>query len=375
MSSTEGHGIYGSLGVRPVINALGGQYTRLGGSILSPEVNQAMQEANRYFVDMQALLERTGEIIAGLLGAEAACVTSGCCAALALGTAACMAGSDPERMEQLPDIRGMKHEVIVQKGLRSKYDRCLTVPGGRLVEVGGASGSSAAQIEAAIGDQTTAIHYLAPSRSDGVVSLEEVVRIGKRRGIPVIVDAAGQVYPVEKMRWHATMGADLVCFGAKYFGAPNSTGVLCGRKDLVEAAMVHSFVGFENTPYRTFGRPMKLDRQEIIAVVVALRQWLTMDHQARFDSYARRVDRLQKRLGSPAHMRATPQGSPVTALQLSLDESALGKTAASIAEVLRNGDPSILVRTEANNLTVSVVTLVDGDEEVVADRLKALLCG
>jgi len=375
MANESGRRIYEELGVRPVINATGWRLTLLGGSILSPQVQQAMQEANRYYVDMKELLDKTGQIIAELLGTEAAYVTPGCCAALALGAAACMAGSDPEKMERLPDVRGMKHEVIIQRGLRSKYDRCVTVPGAKLVEVGDESGARPEQIEAAMGERTAAIHYLAPSRGDGVVPLEEVIRIGKRHHIPIIVDAAAQVYPVEDMKKYTAMGADLVCYGAKYFGAPNSTGILCGRRELVEAAALHGFIGFESSPYRTLGRPMKLDRQEIIAVVVALREWMAMDHQARFEGYERRVRAFQKELEGIPHIEVTLQGSPVTGLRIALDEQALGKTAAQIAEALREGDPSIWLHAQADTITVSVSTLMDGDELIIAEGVKRLLSG
>lgn len=374
MTNESGRRVFEELGVRPVINATGGHMTLLGGSILSPKVGQAMQEANRYYVDMKELLDRTGQIIAELLGAEAAYVTPGCCAALALGTAACMAGSDPEKMERLPDVRGIRHEVIIQKGLRYKYDRCVTVPGAKLVEVGDDSGTGPEQIEAAIGERTAAIQYLARSREkEGMVSLEEMIGIGKRHDIPIIVDAAAQVYPVENMRKYTSMGADLVCYGAKYFGAPNSTGILCGKRDLVEAAALHGFIGFESSPYRTFGRPMKLDRQEIIAVVVALREWMAMDHRARFESYERRVRELQKELEGIPNIRIAPQGSPVTGLRIALDEKALGKTAAEIADALQEGNPSIWLHSQADSITVSVVTITDGDELVIANTLKRLL--
>jgi L-seryl-tRNA(Ser) seleniumtransferase len=331
-----------------------------------------MQEANRYYVDMEELLDKSGQMIAELLGAEAAYVTPGCCAALALGTAACMAGSDPAKIERLPDARGMRHEVIIQKGQRYKYDRCVTVSGAKLVEVGDESGTGPGQIEAAIGDRTVAILYRAPSGEPGVVSLEEVIGIGKRHRIPIVVDAAGQVYPVERLTKYTAMGADLVGYGAKYFGAPNSSGVLCGRKDLVEAAALHGFIGFESTPHRAFGRPMKLDRQEIVAVVVALYEWMTMDHQARFEGYARRVRTLQQKLAGIPDIELLPEGSPVTGLRIAL-EPALGKTAAEVSAALREGDPSIWLRAQADTIAISVTTIVDGDELVIADRLKRLV--
>ena len=367
--------LYNDLGVKPVINALGGNMTLLGGSILSPKISEAMELANRYYVQMEELLDKTGEILAEYFGAEAAYVTPGCAAALALGTAACMAGLDNEKIEQLPDVTGIKHEVIVQKRLRYKYDRCLTVPGAKLVEVGDDSGTTAEQIEAAIGSNTVAITHFAPGVAAGVVPLEEVIRIGKKHGVPIIVDAAAQIYPLEIFPKYTGMGADLVCYGAKYFGAPHSAGILCGRKDLVESAKRQGFIGFEASPYRSFGRPLKLDRQEIIGVVIALQEWMAMDHEVRFASYDKRVKNLQKGFEGVANVEATPQpeSGPAQNLRLTLDETALGKTAADIANALREGNPRILVHTNANTINVSTRSIVDGDEQVIADRIKSLL--
>ena len=367
--------LYNDLGVKPVINALGGNMTLLGGSILSPKVSEAMELANRYYVQMEELLDKTGEIIAEYFGAEAAYVTPGCAAALALGAAACMAGLDNEKIEQLPDVTGIKHEVIVQKGLRYKYDRCLTVPGAKLVEVGDDSGTTAEQVEAAIGPNTVAITHLAPGVGAGVVPLEEIIRIGKKHGVPIIVDAAAQIYPLEIFTKYTGMGADLVCYGAKYFGAPHSAGILCGRKDLVESAKRQGFIGFEASPYRSFGRPLKLDRQEIIGVVIALQEWMAMDHEARFASYDRRVKNLRKEFEGVANVETTPQpeSGPAQNLRLTLDEDALGKTAADIANSLQEGNPRILVHTSGNTINISTRAIVDGDEQVIADRIKSLL--
>jgi len=375
MDSEKSLKLYNDLGVKPAINALGGNMTLLGGSIVSPKVNEAMELANRYYVQMEELLDKTGEIIAEHFGAEAAYVTPGCAAALALGAAACMAGMDNEKIEQLPDVTGIKHEIIVQKGLRYKYDRCLTVPGGKLVEVGDDSGTTAEQIEAAIGANTAAITHFAPGVREGVVSLEEAIKIGKQHGVPIIVDAAAQIYPLDDFKKYTGMGADLVCYGAKYFGAPHSTGILCGRQDLVESAKRQGFIGFEASPYRPFGRPLKLDRQEIIAVVIALQEWVAMDHEARFATYDKRVKNLQKEFEGVANVEATPQpgSGPAQNVRLSLDEDALGKTAADIAEALKEGNPRILVHTSANTINISTRTIVDGDEKVIADRIKSLL--
>src|SRR5262245_51156156 len=160
MSDDKARQIYEELGVRPLINA-GGNKTILGGSRVSPTVQAAVDMANRHYVEMKELLARSGEIIAGMVGSEAAMVTSGCAAAMALGVAACMSGSDPEKVERLPDTTGMKHEFLIQACQRYKYDRALTIFGGKLVEVGDEHGATAEQLRAAITDKTAGIHYLA----------------------------------------------------------------------------------------------------------------------------------------------------------------------------------------------------------------------
>jgi len=356
--------IYGELGVRKVVNAMG-HMTMLGGSMLSSKVLEAMQEANRSYVDMVELQRRAGEIVAELIGAEAAHITSGASAALALGTAACMVEGDREKIRRLPDTTGAKNEVIIQKAQRYKYDRCVTVPGAKRIEVG----DTAAQVEAAIGPDTANILYVAPGGGPGIVPLEDVIRAGKANGIPVLVDAASQVYPPQDMGKYLAMGADLVCFGAKYFHAPNSTGVLCGRRDLVEGAALQGFVSFEANDAQSFARPMKVDRQEVVSVVVALQEWMRMDHTARFEEYERRARELAQHLEGIPGMSVTPMSQGV---QVMLDESALGKTTAQIEQELKAGDPSIWMHAQGDTIVFSTVTLVDGDEQIIADRLKTL---
>ena len=189
--------IYEELGLRPVINCSGFHLTVLGGSILSPKVLQVMEDSNRYFVDMKEMLQKSGQIIAGIVGAEAALVTTGCSSAMMLGIAACMAGKDPEKAARLPDATGMKNEIIIQSGQRYKYDRTLTFTGAKLVEVGDQDGTSPGEIEEAINEQTVALHFVASGNQEGIVPIEEVIRIGKKYNVPVLVDAAGQVYPVD----------------------------------------------------------------------------------------------------------------------------------------------------------------------------------
>lgn len=364
--------IFEEIGVKPVINANGNQ-TILGGSQLSPRVRAAMEEANRYYVDMRELLERSGQIIARLLDAEAAYVTPGCAAALALGTAACIAGQDLDKMGQLPDTIGLKNQVLLQASSRYKYDRCPTVVGAKLVEYGTAAGATAEDLDAAIGDRTASVLYVGLKRDEpGILPLATIVEVAHRRGVPVLVDAAGEVFPLAYMKSYPASGADLVCYGSKYFGGPNSAGVLCGKKDLVDAAAMQGFIGFETTGSRSFGRPLKLDRQEIMAVVVALQEWMSLDHDARVRGYGRMAQAIAERLrgvpGIRVASRETPNGN--TRVDVEIEPRPSGVTATSIAAALWSGNPAIRVGTHANTIILQLHTVTPGDELVIASRLR-----
>jgi len=375
MSTSKERQIYEDLDLVPVINASGYQ-TIIGGSRVSSEVQAAMETANHYFVEMKPLLQKTGVIIADILGAEAALVTPGCAAALALSTAACMAGSDTNKMEQLPDTTGIKHQILIQKKQRYHYDHVLTIFGAKLVEVGDENGTTEAQLEAAISDQIAAIHYFAPGGQQGVLPPEDVVRIAHTNNVPVIFDAASQVYPLDTMRRYPDMGADLIGYGAKYIGSCHSSGILCGRKDLVESAFNQSFIGYETNPYDTLGRSMKIDRQEVIAVVTALRQWFAMDHEARVSKHKHNSEALLADLKDIPNITVeliVDSRSLSTGVRITIDEAALGKTAVQIIEELRQGSPCVWVRGSNNNFNVAVTNLVGDDQEIVISRLKEVL--
>lgn len=376
MNTTKTPEVYKELGVKRVINIVGG-LTLLGGSILSGKMKAAMEEANECFVDMEELLDKSGKAVGELLGAEAALVTSGCFAALVLGAAAIMTGKDKEKVARLPDTTGMKNEFLIQKGMRYHYDRCVSVPGGKLVEVGEEHRTTAEQLEAAIGPATAGILYLAHAEgTDGILSLPEVVGIAGRKGVAVLLDAAAEVYPLERMHERASSGADLVCFGGKYFGSTHSTGVLCGRKEMVEAATLNNFIAYEAKDNRSLGRGYKVDRQEVIVTVVALQEWFTMNHEERFSVQERRIETIAEGLAGIPHANAQrmwERRGPWKQLRIDLDEAALGKTAASIGEALREGDPSIWVHVDGNQMYVGVHTLREGEDKVIAERLRQLL--
>ena len=377
--------IYEELGVNPVINAMGHR-TLLGGGTPSPEVRAVMDESEEYYADMGELIDRVGERVAEMLDVEAALITSGCAAALAVGAAAIMTGQDVAKIEQIPDVSGMRHEFIIQKQLRVKYDRSMSIPGGKLVEVGNIEETTTDHIEEAIGPNTAAIHYLAPGdRLPGALPIEEVIRIGHAHNIPIIVDAAGEVYPTSLLSDYVKMGADLVAYGAKYFGSVNSSGILTGKRDLILAARMNSFIGFEDSPTRTFARPMKVDRQEVVAVYAALREWLTMNHEDRFASYENRISTIKKDLSGVPHisLRDDPEDGPTVGLKIILDTNALGKTAANVMSELRTGTPSIWVRSDSihpdhpspddDAFIIGMKALQEGGEKVIIDRLKEIL--
>ena len=367
--------IYEEIGVNPVINAYGNR-TLLGGNTPSAEVRALMDESEGYYANMGELTDKVGERIAEMLGVEAATVTSGTAAALTIAAAGCMTGTDVARVEQLPDTTGMPNEFIIQKRLRINYDRTMTIAGGKLIEVGDADGTRPEHIEQAIGPNTAGVHYLATSPRPGVLPLEDVISIAHSRDVPVIVDAAGQVYPTESLSKFAKMGADLVAYGAKYFGAVNSSGMLTGKKEMIEAARMNSFIYFESTPTRALGRPMKMDRQEVVAVYAALRVWLTMNHEDRFAENEVRIARIWDGLRDISGFEKVEDSNsgPPTALWITVDPDQTGMIAADIADELKAGDPCIWVRDEdGDRLGISVPTLREEFEQVVVDRIREIV--
>ncbi|MEM7346688.1 MAG: aminotransferase class V-fold PLP-dependent enzyme [Chloroflexota bacterium] len=371
--------LYQSLGARPIINA-GGPKTILGGSRISPTVQAAVETANQTYVDMVELIQASGKIIAHQLEAEAAMVTSGCFGALALGTAAMMTGSDQENIEQLPDTTGMKNEFILQACQRYRYDRALTIFGGNLIEAGQPSGTSVEQLEAAITEKTAGMLFVAVGHFAGQLDLEAMLAVAKKHQIPVMIDAASEVYPLELLTRYTNMGADLVCFGGKYVGAYNGTGILCGRKDLLDAAFLNSFIGYENAgkvPLQAVGRPLKLDRQEIVAVVAALQEWIEMDHEERLAADEARGMTILQALTDIPHIQATwmpDERAVLSGVDITIDEAALGQTSDQISAALKAGSPSIILeRNQGNVMRANVGQMTNEETAIVADALRKIL--
>ncbi len=376
--AATGADIYARMGARAVINAQGNR-TVLGGSATVPEVTEAMAAVNDTYVEMAELLARSGEYIADLLDVEAAYVTSGCSAALAFSAAACMTGRDPDKIARIPDTTGMKNEIVIQKAQRYSYDRSFTVPGARLVEAGDADGCAPEQLRGKIGADTAAVAYLVrPNEPRSVLTLEQAVEIAHSADVPVIADAAAQIYPLDYFRRNA-QGADLVCFGAKYMGAPQSSGFVCGRKDLVAAASDQGFIAFQENGGLSFGRPMKLDKQEVVGVVAAVERWLTINHEDRLLGYEERLSRIEDELESAPGVETAIEHVPQyyrATLNVAFDNETTGKSAQDIADELGAGSPRIWVSVvDDQTITVTSHALNEGEELVVAERIRAAAGG
>ena len=379
--------IYERLGVKRVIN-LYGAITLLGASSLSPRVMRAVLEANDRYASMRDLRDRAGETIGRILGCESATVTTGTAGGLVLSVAATMAGRDPGSVSRLPDVSGMPHEVLIQAPVRWLYERAVTQTGARLRRAGTATRCTVEDLEAAIGPTTAAIiHIVAPRKarpSDELLDLDQLVEVGHRRDIPVIVDAAGQNFPLEEtFRWHAQHG-DLVCFGAKYINGPNAAGYVCGRRDLIEAVNAQDFISFDEVGQQGLhggiGRALKVDRSDIVAAVVSLQEWFEMDHRqwrTRFRTQLRVVEDAVRDIPFVAASWAGHHdGSEAGGIWLRIEvHERAPRRAQEIAEDLAAGDPPIWVAwTTGNPEFISLGSgkppgLIEGDAEIVAARL------
>ena len=371
--------MYKELGAKPVINAIG-SVTMLGGSTPPAEVREAMERANDAYIPLMELQDKAGAAIADMTGVPAAYITAGAGSALVLATAAVMAGADDDRIQQLPDTTGMKNEILIQVRQRYWYDRCLELAGARLVEFGTAEGTTAEQLDAAIGPATAAVHYFAVEQSPDpdALSLEATIEVAKSHGVPVLVDAAGQVYPLDNIGKYVRMGADFQCVAAKYIGAPHSTGYALGTKEMISALALQSFASYEGRQVRGIGRPQKVDRQEMVGAVAAIKRWLTMNHEDRLADAERRsgvmVARLQGIPGVTVTRLDNVVGHLAFGLRLECNAGVTGMTADDVVAELKKGDPPVYTRTWAGEdfITIHVFGLRDGEEVLVGDRIAAL---
>ena len=358
------------LGVRPFINAAG-TYTVLTASLMPPEVVQAWEYGARAYVRLPELQDAVGARIASLIGCEAAMVTAGAASALTLGTAACMTGTNRTFIRRLPDTTGMKTEVIIQKSHRLDYDHAVRNCGVRLVEV-----VTREELERAINERTVMMLFFNFNDPAGQIKVAEFAELGKKHGIPTMNDAAADVPPVENLSRYLKMGYDLVTFsGGKGLRGPQSAGLLLGRKDLIQAARLNASPNSDS-----IGRGMKVNKEEMLAMMVAVESYLKRNHQADWREWERRVNVIA---GSVSAVRGVttevwiPEiANHVPHLRIRWDQSLVKILPGEAARQLREGEPSIEVAPGGRDqLVVGVWMMQPGEAQIVARRIRQILEG
>lgn len=362
---------YEELGVTPLINA-DAHLTALGGSTMPDEVIAAMQRASKSFVDVVELQESVGRRIADLTHNEACYVSSGAAAGIVLSVLACRTGDDVRLVSQLPD-RPPKREVIIHSSHRIPYDPAVRLAGGQLVTIGNAMQTFFWELEAAINDRTAAVLFVAGTHlAGGSLSLEDTVAIAHRARVPVIVDAAAQLPPIENL-WHFTRnaGADIALFsGGKALGGPQPTGLILGRSDLIRACAQNG------APHQRFARAMKTGKEEMLGLLAAVDRYLKLDHQSLGRQYeqtvAEWIGRLADIKGVVAE-RAYPNeaAQPIPRLRLRLDAAVCGMFASDLVAKLRAGHPPIAIAFDPPDaVLVTPDMLCSGEDETIACRLR-----
>ena len=365
-AGTAARDYFKELGVRPFINAAG-TYTDMTASLMPPEVMSAINYASKHFVPLTELHDRIGERIATLVKAEAAMVSSGAASAMTLGTAGVLTGGDAQKIVDLPNLAGMKTEVIMQKSHRFGYDHAIRNCGVKIIEI-----ETAAELEAAITPQTAMMLFYNNNNSLGQIRDEEFVRLGKKHGVVTMNDCAADVPPVENLWKFTAMGFDLVVFsGGKGIRGPQSAGLLLGRKDLVAAARANAAPNGN-----AIGRGMKVNKEEMLGMLAAIERFVALDHAALDREYQRRATVILKSLAGVAGVTASitvPEvANHVPHVKIVLDTAVTGITGQEISTRLREGTPSIGVR-PGDELLVGVWMMQPGDDVVVARRLKDVL--
>jgi L-seryl-tRNA(Ser) seleniumtransferase len=366
--------IYQSIGVRPLINARG-TYTILSGSVMLPEVRAAMEAAARQYVHLDELSEGVGARLATLTGAEWGMVSSGCAAGLTHATAACVAGGNPDLHVRIPDLRGFpRDECIIPRHSRNVYDAAIRAVGVRVIDV-----ATAEELEAAFGPRTALVYILAgPNADDGPLNTRAICDAARKRRVPVLVDAAAEVLTVPNV--HLQAGATLVAYsGGKCIRGPQTAGLLLGRKDLVQAAWVHS------APHHGFARGMKVGKEEAIGMLMAVELWVKRDHAAEWNRWTSWLEHIAKRVSAidgVATEIVQPRGlsNKTPSLRVLWDRKRFGMAGDAVARELFEGDPRISLfpaRVEKDpsqtGVSITPYMLAAGEEKIVADRLHALL--
>jgi uncharacterized pyridoxal phosphate-dependent enzyme len=357
--------IYEELGVRPFINAAGA-YSIFGGALMREEVLEGMQEVSRRSVSIVELQEAVGRKIAGLLGCEAALVTAGCASSLLLATAACLAGKDPEKVRRLPEITGVKNEVIMQRAHRFEYDHAIRNAGAKIVEI-----ETAEELKAAVSERTAMVFFLNSADSKGKIPREEFARLANVLKIPALIDAAADLPPVENLHILTRMGYDLVGFsGGKSLRGPQCSGLLLGRRDLIEAAFAN-----DSPKSDSVGRVSKVGKEEIVGLYRALQLFLATDHEAEWKEWERRVAVIARELSAIPGVRASmvvpvvPHNRPQ--VRIEWERGSVGASPKDIVVALRSGEPRIELPYGSEDSAAGIdvaVWMLRADEDLIVGR-------
>lgn len=366
-------GIYQEIGVRKLINCMG-PVSKIGGSLMPKEVVAAMEEAAKSFVNMDELLEQSGKKIAKLVGAPAAFITSGAAAGLAVSVAACMTGCDPVKAKQLPDTFGMRSEVIIHHCHRIHYDQAVRLTGSFFVEIGFSDWSDKEDLEACITEDTVAILYVAKfSNCKGSVPLQEVIEVAKEASIPVIVDAADEVPPMVNLSKFTDMGANLVVYsGGKGLCGPQGSGLILGDEELIRACSVNS------SPNYGIGRPMKVDKEEIVGLTRAIELYVKKDFDLEIKNWENQRDHIINKIFAVPNIKyltdkPLPPGTPgsfyLPSLYIDFDKKKLGLSKDEVIEKLWGGNPRIAVDKSSDGIVIRMMMVQNGEEKIIAERL------
>ena len=352
------------LGIRTFVNAAG-TYTAMTASLMHDEVVETIKQSAKQFAMLDEVQDKVGEKIAELCHAESATVTAGCWSALVLGTAGVLTGMDMKKVAQLPDVTGMKAEVIVQKGHNIGYVHALTNTGAIIVEI-----ETAQELEKAINEKTAMMWFLNTYAPMGKIQHEEWVAIAKKHKIPTMIDMAADVPPVSNLWKYNELGFDLVCVsGGKAMCGPQSAGILMGRKDLIAAARL-------SAPPRggNIGRGMKVNKEEIVGMYVALEKYINQDHDAEWKMWESKIDSIKTAVNSiegvTTEISVPPIANHTPLLFINWDESKVKTSNKDLMLKLRNGSPSIEVMANGTGINITVFMLQEGEEKIVAKRVR-----
>ncbi|MEP7363898.1 MAG: aminotransferase class V-fold PLP-dependent enzyme [Acidobacteriota bacterium] len=368
-----GPNLFESIGVKPLINCKG-TFTIVSGSQSLPEVKQAMMEASKHYVHLDELMAAVGQRLATLTGAEWGMVSNGCAAALSHATAACVAGTDPEKMQRIPNLTGLKNEVIVPRHSRNVYDHAIRMIGVKMVTV-----NSLDELKQAFNPRTAMVMVLAAPEADvEPLSTQTIARIAKEHNVPVLVDAAAEVLTIPNK--HLQAGATLVAYsGGKCLRGPQAAGLLLGRKDLVQAAWLQS------APHHAPGRALKAGKEEIMGMLAAVETWVKRDYQAEFRTWESWLASMSETVETVAGITTKveqPDGLSNNSPQLiiSWDTAKLGISGREVEKYLYETAPRIVLGgasgdkgSAKSSVAIMPYMMMPEDHKVVADRLKVVL--